>query len=175
MGRRDEAALNEPSKPLATQAPVEYDTDSPVPGPDMVTPDAQAGHHRQTRLARQTEIAEDYVELIADLIDSTGEARAADISRRLGVTQASVAKMVTRLQQGGLVITQPYRAIFLTDEGRRIAEASRRRHQIVVAFLKAIGVSEDTARADAEGLEHHVSTETLAAFERMVARRGDRS
>ncbi|MCY4548021.1 MAG: manganese-binding transcriptional regulator MntR [Defluviicoccus sp.] len=143
--------------------------------PVLVEPDEQAGHHRQTRLARQTEIAEDYVELIADLIDSTGEARSADISRRLGVTHANVTKTVARLQQGGLVTTQPYRAIFLTDEGRRIAEASRRRHQIVVAFLQAIGVSEDVARADAEGIEHHVSEETLAAFERMVTERGRES
>ena len=140
--------------------------------PVLVEPDEQADHHRQTRLARQTEIAEDYVELIADLIDSTGEARSADISRRLGVTHASVTKMVARLRQGGLVTTQPYRAIFLTDEGRRIAEESRRRHQIVVAFLQAIGVSEDVARADAEGIEHHVSEETLAAFERVVTERG---
>lgn len=134
----------------------------------LMAPDEQADHHRQTRLARQTEIAEDYVELIADLIDTAGEARAVDIARRLGVTNASVAKMIGRLQQSGLVTTQPYRAIFLTDEGRRIAEASRRRHQLVVAFLLAIGVSEETARADAEGIEHHVSTETLAAFGRLV-------
>ncbi|MDE0334091.1 MAG: manganese-binding transcriptional regulator MntR [Defluviicoccus sp.] len=144
----------------------------PTAAPVLVEPDEQADHHRQTRLARQTEIAEDYVELIADLIDSTGEARSADISRRLGVTHASVTKMVARLQQSGLVTTQPYRAIFLTDEGRRIAEESRRRHQIVVAFLQAIGVSEDVARADAEGIEHHVSEETLAAFERVVTERG---
>ena len=89
----------------------------PKVAPVLVEPDEQADHHRQTRLARQTEIAEDYVELIADLIDSTGEARSADISRRLGVTHASVTKMVARLQQSGLVTTQPYRAIFLTDEG----------------------------------------------------------
>ena len=146
-----------------------------VPAPVLVEPDAQADHHRQTRLALQTAIAEDYVELIADLIDSTGEARSADISRRLGVTHASVTKMVGRLQQSGLVTTQPYRAIFLTDEGRRIAEASRRRHQIVVAFLLAIGVSEETARADAEGIEHHVSEETRAAFERVVAEQGETS
>ena len=80
--------------------------------------------------------------------------------------------MIARLRQSGLVVTQPYRAIFLTEEGRRIAEASRRRHRIVVAFLRAIGVSEETARADAEGIEHHVSAETLAAFERVVAARG---
>lgn len=140
--------------------------------PALVTPEEQANHHRQTRAALQTAVAEDYVELIADLIDTTGEARAADIARRLGVTHASVAKMVNRLRDGGLVTTQPYRAIFLTDEGRRIAAASKRRHEIVVAFLLAIGVGEEAARADAEGLEHHVSAETLAAFERVVRERG---
>ena len=140
--------------------------------PVLVAPEEQADHHRQTRAALQTAVAEDYVELIADLIDSTGEARATDIARRLGVTHASVTKTVARLQQGGLVTTQPYRAIFLTQEGRRIADASKRRHEIVVAFLLAIGVGEDAARADAEGLEHHVSAETLAAFERVVRERG---
>ena len=140
--------------------------------PALVAPEEQADHHRQTRAALQTAVAEDYVELIADLIESTGEARATDIARRLGVTHASVTKTVARLQQGGLVTTQPYRAIFLTSKGRRIAEASKRRHEIVVAFLLAIGVREDAARADAEGLEHHVSAETLAAFERVVRERG---
>ena len=131
-------------------------------------PDEQADHHRQTRLARQSAVAEDYVEMIADLIDSTGEARAVDISRRLGVTNATVNKMVGRLQQNGLVVTQPYRAIFLTAEGRRIADASRQRHEVVLAFLQAIGISEETARADAEGMEHHVSEETLIAFKRLI-------
>jgi DtxR family manganese transport transcriptional regulator len=134
----------------------------------LMAPEEQAGHHRRTRAALQTAVAEDYVELIADLIDGTGEARATDIARRLGVTNASVAKMIARLSESGLVTTQPYRAIFLTEEGRRIAAASKRRHEIVVAFLLAIGVDEDTARADAEGLEHHVSEKTLAAFERVV-------
>jgi len=137
----------------------------------LVAPEDQANHHRQTRLARQTEIAEDYVELIAELIDSNGEARAVEIARRLGVTSASVAKMVSRLQSSGLVATKPYRAIFLTEEGRRIADKSKRRHQIVFEFLRAIGVSEEAARADAEGLEHHVSSETLAAFERVTKAR----
>jgi DtxR family manganese transport transcriptional regulator len=134
----------------------------------LVSPEDQANHHRQTRLARQSEIAEDYVELIAELIDSNGEARAVEIAKRLGVTSASVAKMLSRLQQAGLVATKPYRAVFLTEEGRRIADASKLRHQIVFEFLRAIGVSEEVARADAEGIEHHCSQETLAAFERVT-------
>lgn len=146
------------------------DTRPPV-APVLPEPDQQADHHRQVRAARQTEVMEDYVELIADLIDSTGEARAVDIARRLGVTNPTVARMVGRLREAGWIEAQPYRAIFLTGEGRRIAEASRRRHQIVVGFLTSIGVSEEVARADAEGLEHHVSEETLAAFERFMSGR----
>ncbi len=138
----------------------------------LVEADTQAGHHRQTRRARQTAVVEDYVEMIADLIDKTGEARAVDIARHLGVTNATVNKMVNRLQQDGLVKTEPYRAIFLTDEGRRIAEASRRRHEVVLAFLQALGISEEIARGDAEGMEHHVSDETLAAFKRVIEERG---
>jgi DtxR family manganese transport transcriptional regulator len=66
------------------------------------------------------------------------------------------------------VATKPYRAIFLTEQGRRLADWSRRRHEIVVEFLLAIGVSQESAHADAEGMEHHVSAETLAAFERFI-------
>lgn len=143
----------------------------PPVAPVLPEPDKQADHHRQVRRARQTEVMEDYVELVADLIDSTGEARAVDIAKRLGVTTPTVARMVGRLRDAGWIEAQPYRAIFLTAEGRRIAEASRRRHQLVVEFLAAIGVSEEIARADAEGIEHHVSEETLAAFERYLQAR----
>ncbi|MBK8915417.1 MAG: manganese-binding transcriptional regulator MntR [Phycisphaerales bacterium] len=132
--------------------------------PDAVARSAAA--YRQTRRAHHSELAEDYVELIAELIDSTGEARAVDIARRLGVTHVTVIKTVARLARSGLVVTRPYRSIFLTDEGRRLATAAKRRHEIVVRFLLALGVSREIAEADAEGIEHHVSAETLAAFER---------
>jgi DtxR family manganese transport transcriptional regulator len=135
-------------------------------GDNQASSDQRAEDFRQTRRARKTEIAEDYVELIADLIDTGGEARAVDIARGLGVSHATVIKTIGRLQRDGLVVTKPYRAIFLTDEGRRVALWSKRRHELVLKFLLAIGVSEETARSDAEGMEHHVSAETLAAFER---------
>lgn len=133
--------------------------------------DQQVANFRQTRRARRAEIAEDYVELIAELIDATGEACAADVARRLGVSHVTVNKTVGRLQRDGLVVSKPYRAIFLTDEGRRLADWSRRRHEVVVRFLLAIGVGEETACADAEGVEHYVSEETLAAFERVIENR----
>tara|TARA_Y100001934_G_scaffold87794_1_gene108977 strand:- start:1125 stop:1613 length:489 start_codon:yes stop_codon:yes gene_type:complete len=129
-----------------------------------MTPDRQASHFKRARQAREIEIVEDYVELVADLIDEQGEARAVDIAKRLGVTGATVNKMISRLKQMDLVNSEPYRSIFLTKKGRKIAEASRARHHIVVAFLRAVGVDEATAWADAEGMEHCCSPETLGVF-----------
>jgi DtxR family manganese transport transcriptional regulator len=77
-----------------------------------------------------------------------------------------VVRTVQRLQRDGLVTTQPYRAIFLTAAGQKLARESRLRHEIVVAFLKSLGVPDAVAQSDAEGIEHHVSKETLAAFQR---------
>jgi DtxR family manganese transport transcriptional regulator len=121
---------------------------------------------QRTREDHSRENAEDYVELIETLIQETGEARAVDLADRLGVSQVTVAKTVQRLQREGLVTSQPYRSIFLTDQGRSLAQASRERHEVVKRFLIAIGISEETAELDAEGIEHHVSSETLDAMAR---------
>src|ERR1700704_1041401 len=113
----------------------------------LVAADIQSASFRQTRQARRLELVEDYVELIDDLIAARGEARQVDIAERLGVAQPTVAKML-----------------------KRLAEEARERHHIVEAFLLALGVSPETARLDAEGIEHHVSSETLDAF-RIFAKR----
>jgi DtxR family manganese transport transcriptional regulator len=132
------------------------------------SPAPQAEDHRQTRREHATEIAEDYVEAIADLTEAAGEARVVDLAHRLGVTHVTVNRTVARLQRDGFVTSRPYRGIFLTDKGRNLAAASKRRHEVVVAFLRTLGVPERIARMDAEGMEHHVSPETLAAFERGI-------
>ena len=126
----------------------------------------QAEIFRRSRKDRATEIAQDYVEAIADLSVSLGEARVVDLARRLGVTHVTVNRTLIRLQQAGYVNTKPYRAIFLTEAGHKLAEECKQRHETVVAFLRSLGISERTAEMDAEGIEHHVSPETLAAFER---------
>jgi DtxR family manganese transport transcriptional regulator len=128
------------------------------------------GNPRRTREEHSQETAQDYVELIADLIEETGEARVVDIARRLGITHVTVGRTIQRLQRDGLVTAQPYRAIFLTAAGEKLARESRRRHEIVVDFLKLIGVPDMVAQSDAEGIEHHVSRETLAAFQRHLKR-----
>jgi len=134
--------------------------------------DVHSEGFRHTREARRSALVEDYVELIADLIEDGNEARQVDIAARLGVAQPTVAKMLTRLCADGLVSRKPYRGVFLTDAGRKVAEESRIRHQTVEAFLRSLGVSAETARIDAEGIEHHVSAETLEAFRKaMIAPR----
>ena len=134
----------------------------PVPASQGVA--RQAANLSHTRREHALETAEDYVEAIADLIAERGEARLVDLARRLGVSHVTVNRTLVRLVRDGYVTTQPYRAIFLTDTGRELAVACKRRHETVVAFLRAIGVSEGIAERDAEGIEHHVSDETLARF-----------
>jgi len=132
----------------------------------MVLPEVgdQARRFARVRVAHRTEVQEDYVELIAALIADRGEARAADLAERLGVTAATVTNTLSRLKRDGLIEMQPYRSIFLTPEGETMAAEARDRHEIVVAFLLSLGVSRETAETDAEGLEHHLSEETLAAM-----------
>ena len=127
-------------------------------------PKRQAENLSQTRREHANEIAEDYVEAIADLMAETGEARVVDLANRLGVTHVTVNRTIVRLQKAGFVTSRPYRAIFLTDSGRRLAAACKARHGVVVAFLRSLGIPERVAEMDAEGIEHHVSPDTLAAF-----------
>src|SRR5881394_2329820 len=131
----------------------------------------QAENLSQTRREHANEIPEDYVEAIADLFAEVGEARVVDLAKRLGVTHVTVNRTIARLQTAGLVTSQPYRAIFLTEKGRTLAIACKSRHKTVVAFLRGLGISERVAEMDAEGIEHHVSPETLSAFKRHTAQK----
>ncbi|MCB4823058.1 manganese-binding transcriptional regulator MntR [Roseicella aerolata] len=133
--------------------------------------DDHAARFARQREADRTATAEDYVELIADLLREEGEARAVDLARRMGVSQATVTATIGRLQRDGLVETKPYRGLFLTEEGGRLAAAAKARHDLVVRFLLALGLDHETAEADAEGVEHHVSEKALKAFARFLADR----
>lgn len=138
---------------------------------ELVDVATHASQHRYVRRAHETELIEDYVEMIGDLMAANGEARAADLARRMDVSHATVAKMVRRLTDLGLVTSAPYRSIFLTDEGQRMAAKSRERHAIVLRFLKALGVDDTNARQDAEGVEHHVCSETLEQMRAFLNRK----
>jgi len=117
-----------------------------------------------TRKAHQDETAEDYVEAIAQLIDEQSEARVGELAQVMGVSHVTVTRIIARLCKEGLVTTEPHKPIYLTEIGREVAEQARERHIIVLNFLRLIGVEERQAQIDAEGIEHHVSAETLEAL-----------
>ncbi len=136
------------------------------PDGKLVDAKTQAAWFSKIREAHVTETAEDYVELIADLISAKGEARLVDLSERFGVSHATASKILARLKDEGYIDSQPYRSLFLTEKGTELAKTCKERHEIVLAFLLKLGVSRETAELDAEGIEHHVSAETLEQFRR---------
>ncbi len=121
-----------------------------------------------TREHHLQEIAEDYVELIADLIRNKGEARTCDLASHLGVSHVTVIRTIRRLQQKGYVHTEPHKPIHLTSVGEKMAALSKARHGILLTFLISIGVPEEVAKIDAEGMEHHVSERTLEALRKLL-------
>jgi DtxR family manganese transport transcriptional regulator len=148
------------------------ESDGRMPHHALPPPEAQAARFARQREADRTATAEDYVELIADLLQAEGEARAVDLSRRMGVSQATVTATIGRLQRDGLVETKPYRGLFLTPAGAVMATEAKARHDLMVRFLIAVGLDRETAEQDAEGLEHHASDKALAAFARFLATQG---
>ena len=120
----------------------------------------------ESRNSHSDENTEDYLELINDLLNKRGEARIVDIATQLGIAQATANKTIQRLQKQGFVEKLPYRSIFLTPRGQAIAYKSKKRHNIVYNFLIKLGINKKTAKKDAEGIEHHVSGETLKKLEK---------
>jgi len=131
--------------------------------------------HQRTRSDHATELTEDYVEAISEIIEENGICRAVDLSQKFQVSHVTVNRTVGRLRRDGFVETEPYGPISLTEKGKRTARESMERHQIVLDFLIALGVSEATATIDSEGIEHHVSPETLAAMREFISTSVSRS
>lgn len=121
----------------------------------------QANSHQRTRHAHLTESAEDYVEAIADVLESQDVCRVVDLARIFCVSHVTVNRKLQRLQRDGLIQTAPYMPVTLTETGAQLAKTAKQRHQVVYQFLIDLGVSAQAAEIDAEGIEHHVSPETL--------------
>ncbi len=134
----------------------------------MPEPQTFANRHRRIRSDHAAETAEDYVEAIEQIHREMGKCRIVDLAKRFDVTHVTVTKVIARLKREGLVSSERYRPLDLTEAGRQLAAKSRRQHTIVYDFLRAIGVSEETAAIDAEGIEHHVSRQTLDCFRRLT-------
>jgi DtxR family manganese transport transcriptional regulator len=139
--------------------------------PDLPAEGAQARRFGKTRTAQSTALLEDYVELIADLLAKTGEARPIDIARRLGVSHPTAISAINRLKKNGLATARPYRGVFLTEEGQALAKRVRARHRLVVNVLLALGVPAEAAESDAEGLGSGLIKSTIQEPQQDTQRR----
>ena len=113
------------------------------------------------RNQNKNEILEDYVEAIQEISEIKGDVKNADLAIHFGVSQATINKNLKRLITSKLATSEPYRSIFLTNEGKKLAAISKEKHNIVYQFLIKLGVSKKVAQYDSEGIEQHVSDETL--------------
>jgi Mn-dependent DtxR family transcriptional regulator len=109
----------------------------------------------------QTRAVEDYLEQIHNLIEAKGYARVVDIAQNLGISQASVTNMIQKLDAEGYLIYERYRGVTLTDDGRRVGQAIAKRHDVLTRLLQRFGLDAETVHRDVEGMEHHISRQTL--------------
>lgn len=123
---------------------------------------------RVTRKHHVNEAAEDYTELVADLISKHGEARTCQVAEHLGISHVTALRTIRRLQSEGFLETSPHRPILLTRKGKSLAEHCKHRHTVVLDFLVELGVPSEIAEIDVEGIEHHISPTTLEAMEKFL-------
>jgi len=114
--------------------------------------------------------AEDYLERILELVQKTGQARVVDIANSLNIRQASVTNMVKKLCEMGFVEHEKYkRGLVLTKEGREVAERIQRRHTTLSRFFSLLELDGETQQRDIEGIEHHLSRDTVSAIEDLAS------
>lgn len=120
------------------------------------------------QLKRDISRLEDYLEAISNLNKEKGYVSAADISDRLGVKPSTVSSMVVNLARKGYLEHERYRGMRLTPEGDRVAKSVIKRHRVISELISMLGVDDETAYLDTEGIEHHVHPSTLRRFERLA-------
>lgn len=140
----------------------------PIPTPEPSTIDSIKRVNKFQRKER-TDRMEDYLEIIYELVHQKGYATSVDITECLNVSAPSVTKMMRRLDLKGYLEYEKYRGIRLTSQGKTVAENIKKRHNLLTEFFKRIGVSEDIAIQDAEGIEHHLHAETLEKLEKFLS------
>ena len=114
--------------------------------------------------------AEDYLERILELVQEKGQARVVDIANSLNIRQASVTNMVKKLCELGFVDHEKYkRGLVLTKEGKGVARRIQRRHATLSRFFSLLELDSETQRRDIEGIEHHLSRDTVRALEDLAS------
>lgn len=115
------------------------------------------------------ESPEDYLEAIYVIIKNTGDVRSVDIANHFGYTKASVSVAMKKLRESGHITMDRYGKISLTESGTAIATRVFEKHEVITAFLVKLGISEETAAADACRMEHFISDETFEKFKEYIA------
>ncbi|MFD0695022.1 transcriptional regulator MntR [Paenibacillus sp. GCM10027628] len=111
---------------------------------------------------------EDYLERIYKLIDEKGYARVSDIAEGLEVHPSSVTKMIQKLDKDNYLVYEKYRGLMLTSKGKKMGKRLVDRHQLLEEFLTVIGVHEDNIYKDVEGIEHHLSWDSITCIETLL-------
>jgi DtxR family manganese transport transcriptional regulator len=123
---------------------------------------------KAARQQNSEEAAEDYVELVFDLIESRGEARTCTIAEHLGISHVTALRTIRRLQTEGFLQTSPHKPVVLTPKGKKLAQFSKFRHEVLLDFFQLLGVPKAQAEIDVEGAEHHISAKTLSCIEQFL-------
>lgn len=126
---------------------------------------------KETRRDHENELAEDYVEVILELIARNGEARVGTIAKEIGVSHVTTLRALKRLESRNFVIYKDRYPIGLTKKGIELAKRTANKHKLVLSLLRTLGVPTRQAEIDAEGIEHHISPITLKCIERFVAKK----
>ena len=122
----------------------------------------------QLERTRSSTRKEDYLEIIAELVELKGYATTLDISRYMNVSAPSVTKMLQRLDENEFLEYEKYHGINLTNKGKQIAEGIRQKHGILLEFFDILGIGFDTANQDTEGIEHHLNPKTIKQLRKFI-------
>ena len=122
--------------------------------------------HKATK--KESERREDYLEIISELVELKGYATTLDISRYMNVSPPSVTKMLQKLDEKGYLEYEKYHGINLTEKGNKVAHSIRQKHDILLEFFEILGVGNETANQDAEGVEHHLNPKTIRQLRKFI-------
>ena len=122
----------------------------------------------KTKKTSSTTSEEDYLEVIAELVELKGYATTLDVSRFMDVSPPSVTKMLQKLDEKKYLEYEKYHGINLTDIGKQVADAIRRKHSTLLEFFEILNVGKGIANQDTEGLQHHLNDKTIRQLRKFI-------
>ena len=121
-----------------------------------------------TKKISSTTREEDYLEVIAELVELKGYATTLDISGFMNVSPPSVTKMLQKLDEKKYLEYERYHGINLTNKGKQVADTIRRKHSTLLEFFEVLNVGQGIANQDTEGLEHHLNPKTIRQLKKYI-------